>query len=96
MASYTARVELHAATNTDYETLHTAMQSRGYLRTIVGSDGKTYWLPTGTYDAPSATVDLTKARNIAAEAAQQTGKTFEVFVVERGQAAWQGLKQKTN
>lgn len=96
MASYTARVELHSATAADYENLHAAMQNRSYLRTILGGDGKTYWLPTGTYDAPSATVDITKAREIAAEAAQQTGKAFEVFVVERGQAAWQGLKQKTN
>lgn len=96
MASYTARVELHSATAADYETLHVAMQNRGYLRTIVGGDGKTYWLPTGTYDVPSATVELTKARDIAAEAAQQTKKTFEVFVVERGGAAWQGLKQKTS
>lgn len=96
MASYTARVELHSAIYADYETLHTAMQNRGYLRTIVGDDGKTYWLPTGTYDMPSASVDITRARAIAAEAAQQTGKTLGVIVVERGQAAWQGLTQKTS
>lgn len=94
MASFTARIELHSATYEDYNVLHAAMQARGFLRTIVGNDGKTYWLPTGTYDAAAATVSLTRARDIAVEAARVTNKSFEVFVVERNGAAWLGLVEK--
>ena len=49
MASYFARVELHAADSDDYDVLHESMQNRGFGRTIKGNDSVTYQLPTGTY-----------------------------------------------
>jgi hypothetical protein len=49
MAGVIARVELHFANYTDYETLHTAMQREGFQRVVRANDGVWYHLPTGTY-----------------------------------------------
>lgn len=50
MASFTVRVELHNATEGDYEELHAAMENEGFIRPIQGSDGKVYRLPTAEYN----------------------------------------------
>jgi hypothetical protein len=49
MASFITRVELHSATHSDYETLHSEMGREGFLRTIVSDQGVRYHLPTAEY-----------------------------------------------
>jgi hypothetical protein len=44
MALFTTRVELHNASYSDYETLHAAMERRGFSRRITSDSGKTYRL----------------------------------------------------
>ncbi len=47
---YTTRVELHYATDDDYESLHDAMAREGFSRQITSNDGVTYHLPTAEYN----------------------------------------------
>lgn len=88
MANYIAHVELHAATYQDYEQLHGSMAARGFDRTIVGNDGNTYQLPTGTYVARNVTESLMVALNAAKEAADATGRTSWVIVTDWTGALW--------
>ena len=39
MAQFTVRIELHEAQRADYETLHAAMERRGFSRLITGDNG---------------------------------------------------------
>jgi len=48
MARVTARVELHGASERDYQNLHTAMQHEGYARWVRADDNSTYHLPPGS------------------------------------------------
>jgi hypothetical protein len=77
--NYIARVELHAATNEDYETLHARMQQRRYERTIIGADGVTYQLPTGTYIA-TINEGSPQATGLVVAAANATGRPSSVVV----------------
>jgi hypothetical protein len=94
MASYLGRVELHYASDDDYQTLHAAMAQRGYSRMIVGGNGSTYYLPTGTYDIASTTISLQQALDAANAAAKTTGKNYSIIVAERSGAQWIGLATK--
>jgi len=49
MNQYITRVELHAATESDYEKLHLEMAKKGFSRSIVSDGGETYRLPTAEY-----------------------------------------------
>jgi hypothetical protein len=89
MENAIARVELHSASYADYESLHIYMQQRGYARTIKGSDGKTYQLPTGTYVGSFSSVAA--ALQAAVAAANATGKTSSIIVADWSSASWQGL-----
>jgi hypothetical protein len=75
MATFIARVELHAATDDDYEVLHAQMKKRGYTRTIVGDNKVTYQLPTGTYE-------------LGSNVSNATGKTSAIIVAEYSAALW--------
>lgn len=90
--SYTTRVELHdAKTWHDYETLHNAMAREGFARTIVGSDGVTYELPTAEYVIyGDYTVQQVLAK--AQRAAAATNKSSAVLVSETVRWMWSGLK----
>ena len=92
MANYITRVELHAATYDDYETLHDEMERRGYTRTIVGDNRVTYQLPTGTYVMGSGSASRQDALNRAAAAARATGKNSSIIVADWNGAMWQGLQ----
>jgi hypothetical protein len=46
---FLVRVELHKATDDDYDTLHDAMEARGFERSVQGSNGTWYQLPTAEY-----------------------------------------------
>ena len=79
MASVVARVELHAATWQDYETLHTKMTAQGFSRSVRATDGVWYRLPTGSYvhySVATTSDGLEKAQT----AVRQTGKNAEIFV----------------
>jgi hypothetical protein len=91
MASFTTRVELHNATYSDYETLHSAMESEGFSRTITSDVGFTYQLPTAEYDR---LVTLTRSQVLesAKRAASTTGKKYLILVTESSGRTWTGLK----
>jgi hypothetical protein len=91
MANFTVRVELHQATWDDYETLHAAMAQRGFSRSIIGGDGKTYQLPLAEYNGSSENLDTSEIRDIAQTAAKTTGKKNAVLVTQ-GVRAWVGLE----
>ena len=91
MANFLTRVELHSANYDDYETLHAQMEQRGYARTIVGSDGVTYQLPTGTYVMRDTNISLQDALNRAEQAANATGKSSSIIVCDWTAATWRGL-----
>jgi hypothetical protein len=92
MAKFTTRVELHSATYSDYETLHAAMERRGFSRQIAADDGKTYNLPTAEYNRDG---NLTREQVLdsAKDAAAETGKSFAVLVTESKARTWVGLEQ---
>ena len=84
MASVTARVELHGATERDYQNLHAAMQQEGYARSVLADDNKRYHLPPGEYAHYNVT-SLDDARARAVRAAARTGRASAIFV-----AGWDG------
>lgn len=81
MTNYIARIELHGATESDYQNLHGEMETRGFTRTIKGNDGVTYKLPTAEYYATTSST-LQVVHDAAVEAAQATQKRFWVIVSE--------------
>ena len=92
MAKFSVRVELHAASYTDYETLHASMERRGFSRTIKADEGKTYHLPTAEYNG-GGDVTIQRVLELAKAAAAETGKSFEVFVTESVRRLWFGMKE---
>jgi len=84
MPRVTARVELHGATERDYQNLHTAMEQEGYARSVLANDNRQYHLPPGEYVHDSV-ASLDDARVRAVRAAAQTGRSSSVFV-----AGWDG------
>jgi hypothetical protein len=90
MTYFTTRIELHNATYSDYEKLHTAMQGVGFSRRIAGSDGKTYQLPTAEY-VIIGNYDTNSVRATAAKAAATIGKNYAVLVTAGTDVAWEGL-----
>lgn len=91
MSSYTVRVELHHATTwQDYDTLHTAMGKEGFSRTILGSDGITYELPTAEY-VIAGSLTTQQVLDRVKRAAAVTGKSYSVLVSEVVNWMWSGL-----
>ena len=88
------RVELHSATYQDYETLHAAMESQGFARTITSDQGVEYMLPTAEYYREG---QLTRDQVIesAKRAAATTRKSYAVLVTESNGLTWVGLQQVT-
>ena len=90
MAQYIARVELHAASYSNYEFLNSQMAQQGFVRTLVGVNCTTYQLPIGTY-VLSSNIALQEVLNRAVAAASTTLKSSAVVVAEWREAMWQGL-----
>lgn len=90
MSSFMVRVELHNASYQDYLRLHAEMARWGFARTILGSNGQTYHLPTAEYDI---TTDRTAAqvREAAIRAAAATGRPAWVLVTQYSACLWSGL-----
>ena len=82
MAQFLTRVELHGAKHGDgsYDTLHAAMASAGFLRTIPTVD-RTRQLPTAEYfcEGPYTKKQVFDA---AKSAADTTGKTSDIITAE--------------
>ena len=94
MASFTIRVELHYASEADYQTLHSAMERAGFSRFITSDDGITYHLPLAEYNREG---NLTRSQVLASArtAADTTRKTYAVLVSETSGRTWVGLAVKS-
>jgi hypothetical protein len=90
MASFTVRIELHQAEWRDYDTLHAAMEQRGFSRQITADDGQIYQMPWAEYNG-SGNFTSVQVRDIARVAAGTTGKQNSVLVTEAASRAWIGL-----
>lgn len=92
MAAFTTRVELHNARESDYVTLHQAMERQGFSRYVTSNDGITYHLPTAEYNRAG---DLTRSQVLADAkvAATSTGRSYAVLVTESRGRSWEGLPQ---
>jgi hypothetical protein len=84
MTRATARVELHLASAADYLALHGAMDSEGFSRIVVATDGSRYQLPPGEY-VHASIGSLDDARTRAMRASTRTGRASSIFV-----AGWDG------
>ncbi|MCE7949960.1 MAG: endoribonuclease GhoS [Xanthomonadales bacterium PRO7] len=89
MSRFTVRVELHGATEADYQQLHAAMSRGGFSRVIEGSNGVSYHLPTAEYDY-SSTETVSQVRDRAYAIACTVKQNPAVLVTEGG-CAWKGL-----
>jgi len=92
MARYMTRVELHSATYSDYETLHNAMESEGFERTITSDAGKVYHLPTAEYYRETH-LNRGQVLESAKRAAGKTGKSYGIIVAESVGMTWHGLAE---
>jgi hypothetical protein len=79
MAMFITRVELHGASEQDYQVLHAAMDSENFSRTITANNGVRYQLPTGEYVSFSSTLDADGVMTLAKRAANTTGRTSWVL-----------------
>lgn len=79
MTSFITRIELHDATEKDYERLHAAMEAKGFSISIPMNDGKRRKLPTAMYYADSSASDATVIKQAAVEAADTTGRKHWVI-----------------
>ena len=92
MSTFITRIELHAATYQQYETLHKEMAVAGFRRTILGNDGVTYHLPTAEY-ACLGEFMLEAVFNAAKAAASKVGVRFAVLCNQTASSMWIGLTQ---
>jgi hypothetical protein len=81
MAQYSVRIELHSASDTDYDLLHKGMKRAGFKRFVLDDGNKMYLLPTGSYiiDTSDSLQDtFTKAKT----AADSTGRNSSIWMVQ--------------
>ena len=90
MSIYTTRVELHRACDTDYETLHAAMEREGFSRLIQSDSGKTYHLPTAEYNYEGNRT-RPQVLDAAKRAAETTKLKYAALVTEAHGRTWCGL-----
>jgi hypothetical protein len=88
MAQFITRVELHGSPPiTVYDQLHALMEAAGFRRTIQGSDGLWYKMPSAMYvtfgDLTAATV-----RDLARSVASKTGIRNWVLTARAEDIAW--------
>ena len=93
MPNFLARIELRDSADTDYGTLTGRMEAVGFSRFIQADDGRSHELPTGNF-VGSGDGTTQQVRDLATQAAAETGKAFGILVVECDRAAWIGLPVK--
>jgi len=92
MAQFIVRIELHGAKGEDYSKLHSAMGHHGFLRTLTGTDGIVYLLPTAEYIRFGLGLTAAKVRADAVAGAFTVSGKFAVLVAEtNGPITWSGL-----
>jgi hypothetical protein len=94
MASFTTRVQLNGTAPDDYVALHTAMQKKGFLRTIVSNDGVTYELPHAEYNL-SGNYDRNQVLHLAKDAMSSISKGGKILVTESAGRTWDSLEKKS-
>lgn len=92
MAWFITRVELHGATNNDYQLLHIAMQAWGFSRVVMSDQNVKYDLPPAEYFW-DGTLTRNQVLEQAKKAANTTGCRFSVVVAETSGLSWFGLDQ---
>jgi hypothetical protein len=90
MPNFLTRIELRDAVPADYSPLNVRMEALGFIRTVRADDGRTHVLPTGNFIG-SGDGTTFQVRDLATQAAAETGKAFGILVVECDRAAWIGL-----
>jgi hypothetical protein len=90
MPNFLTRVELRDASAADYTALEKRMEALGFIRTIRADDNRTHLLPTGNF-VGFGEGTTQQVRDLATQAAAETGKAFGILVVECEKAAWIGL-----
>lgn len=90
MSSYTVRVELHSGNYSDFISLHSEMEGRGFRRLITSGEGVTYHLPRAEYDI-STIRSRSEVLDLAKSSVAVTGKTAEILVTESAGRTWSGL-----
>ena len=94
MPIFIVRVVLHGAKDPEgYVDLHESMEQKQYYRTIKGSDGVTYELPSATYRARGDTWTKEMIRDEVRGIANDTGYKNSVFVTESNGCAWVALSK---
>lgn len=92
MNYYTVRIELHNAALVHYTTLHAAMVSAGFSRTVRGSNGIEYHLPQAEY-VIQGNYALNNIVNSGKAAIAKTGLSGIVFATQATSLQWDGLTQ---
>lgn len=90
MPNFLTTVELRDASAEDYTKLNARMESLGFSRSIRADDQRTHQLPTGNFIGTGEGTTQ-QVRDLATQAAAETGKGFGILVVECEKAAWIGL-----
>ncbi|MBR8142106.1 type V toxin-antitoxin system endoribonuclease antitoxin GhoS [Burkholderia sp. AU19243] len=88
---FITRVELHDATEADYQRLHEEMEARRFFRSIQDQSGTRHQLPTAMYFSQSIELDAGGVRGLAVAAANATGRRSWVITCLTTQWAAQGL-----
>jgi hypothetical protein len=89
--SFIARVELHGASDSDYDVLHDEMEKRGFFRKIRDRE-VIYHLPHAEYVSIS-TGPLTEATDRVAAAAKATGRDHGIVVSKVASMEIRGLRR---
>jgi len=91
MPRFTTRVELQGATREDYSRLQSAMERRGFSRTIKSDEGIVYVLPDAEYDREDDTLTADLVLNDAIGATRTVTEQFSVLVTEAVRRMWSRL-----
>ncbi len=79
MTDFVTRVELHGATNADYQTLDEEMLAKNFSKTITSSRGLIYNMPSATYFSQAFNMTASDVRNLAVTAARRTGRRYDII-----------------
>lgn len=78
--SYIVRIELASKVIINFMALHSAMESRGFKRTILADGGIEYHLPRATYHIETSSNE-NAVLQAARHAVNSTGKSAEILVI---------------
>ena len=90
MPNFITRIELREGTTADYEKLSTRLEALGFERAIRADDGRVHQLPQGEY-VGSGDGTTAQVRDLAVQAAGESGRAFGIVAVEFERASWFGL-----